>query len=37
MTAPADSVDIAVAGDPARARDTIAGALAARGFALRLV
>jgi hypothetical protein len=34
MTAPADSVDIAVAGDPARARDTIAGALAARGFAL---
>jgi hypothetical protein len=34
MTAPADSVDIAVAGDPARARDTIAGALAARGFAV---
>ncbi len=29
-----DSVDIGVAGDPARARETVAGALDARGFTL---
>lgn len=32
MTQAVESVEIAVAGDPARVRDTIAGALLARGF-----
>ncbi|MHA3703381.1 hypothetical protein ACXR2U_14480 [Jatrophihabitans sp. YIM 134969] len=34
MTAPADITDIAVTGDPSRARDTVAEALAAQGFTL---
>jgi hypothetical protein len=32
MTQAVESVEIAVAGDPAKARDTVAGALVARGF-----
>ena len=34
MTAPIDQVDIAVAGNPALARDTVANALSTRGFTL---
>lgn len=34
MTAPADTTEIAVTGDPTRARDTVAGALTAQGFTL---
>jgi hypothetical protein len=34
MDNPADSLELAVLGDPSRARDTVAAALAARGFSL---
>ena len=34
MTAPADQTEIAVTGDAAKARDTVAGALTAQGFQL---